>query len=395
MPKQNLDRHINFLLLIGIMLVAANLRAPITSVGVALPSIKDTLHTTNSALSLMTVVPLIAFGVVSFFASKIGNTFGLERTIFGALIFIFIGILLRSIIGLSWLYIGTTLIGIGIAFGNVLAPAIVKTRFPFHIGIMTGLYTVVMNVVGSLSSSAISPLTSRYNYAIALGLMSIITLFTIIIWTFQLKQQPPKATNSAHSQINIWKSLLAWRVTIFMGAQSLIFYTIINWLPELLTDHGISIQTSGIYVSILQIAIIPLTFITPIVATKMKSQVPLTLLTSVLFMIGVLCLIFVDYKYVWLGIILIGVASGLAFGLANTLFVVRTESGQTAAKLSGMAQSIGYLLAAIGPFLFGIFHDITHNWTLSLSVLLVTSLLILLFGTKAGSQTTIEQTKAK
>ena len=112
-------------------------------------------------------------------------------------------------------------------------------------------------------------------------------------------------------------------------------------------------------------------------------------------MIGVLCLIFVNYKYVWLGIILIGVASGLAFGLANTLFVVRTESGQTAAKLSGMAQSIGYLLAAIGPFLFGIFHDLTHNWTLSLSVLLVTSLLILLFGTKAGSQITIEQTKTK
>lgn len=395
MPNEKLDRHINLLLVVGIMLVAANLRAPITSVGVALPSIKETLHTTNSALSLMTVVPLIAFGIVSFFASKIGNTLGLERTIFGALIFIFLGILLRSIIGLSWLYIGTTLIGIGIAFGNVLAPAIVKTRFPLHIGIMTGLYTVVMNVVGSLSSSVISLLTSHFNYAIALGLMSVITLFTIIIWTFQLKQQPPRATNTVHSQINIWKSLLAWRVTIFMGAQSLIFYTIINWLPELLTDHGISIQTSGIYVSILQIAIIPLTFITPIITTKMKSQVPLTLLTSILFMIGVLCLIFVNYKYVWLGIILIGVASGLAFGLANTLFVVRTESGQTAAKLSGMAQSIGYLLAAIGPFLFGIFHDLTHNWTLSLSVLLVTSLLILLFGTKAGSQITIEQTKTK
>ena len=144
MPNEKLDRHINLLLVVGIMLVAANLRAPITSVGVALPSIKETLHTTNSALSLMTVVPLIAFGIVSFFASKIGNTLGLERTIFGALIFIFLGILLRSIIGLSWLYIGTTLIGIGIAFGNVLAPAIVKTRFPLHIGIMTGLYTCLL-----------------------------------------------------------------------------------------------------------------------------------------------------------------------------------------------------------------------------------------------------------
>ena len=125
----------------------------------------------------------------------------------------------------------------------------------------------------------------------------------------------------------------------------------------------------------MQIAIIPLTFVTPIVATKMKSQVPLTLLTSILFTIGVLCFIFVDYKFVLVGIILIGVASGLAFGLANTLFVVRTESGQTAAKLSGMAQSVGYLLAAIGPFLFGIFHDWTHQWTLSLCVLLIVSYL--------------------
>lgn len=393
MPKEKLNKNINFLLLIGILLVASNLRAPITSVGVALPSIKASLHTTNSALSLMTVVPLITFGIVSFFASKIGNRIGLERTIFGALFFIFIGILLRSIIGISWLYIGTTLIGIGIAFGNVLAPAIIKTRFPFHIGIMTGLYTVVMNVVGSLSSSIISPLTSHFNYAVALGFMSMITLITLILWVFQLKEKPPKIIKSNHININVWKSLLAWRVTIFMGAQSLIFYTVINWLPELLTDHGISIQTSGIYVSILQIAIIPLTFITPIIATKMKTQVPLTFLTSILFMIGVLCFILINYAYVWIGIVFIGIASGLAFGLANTLFVVRTESGQTAAKLSGMAQSIGYLLAAIGPFLFGIFHDLTHNWTLSLSVLFITSIIILVFGTKAGSRSTIEQSQ--
>lgn len=395
MPYYKTNRHINIILFIGIMLVAANLRAPITSVGVALPSIKDTLHTTNSALSFMTVVPLIAFGIVSFFASKIGNAFGLERTIFVALLFIFIGIIIRSIVGLSWLYVGTIFIGVGIAFGNVLAPAIIKTRFPVYMGTMMGLYTVVMNVVGSLSSSIISPLTTHFNYSIALGIIAIITAVTIMIWAFQLKQQPPEAVSNVHSQINVWKSLLAWRVTVFMGAQSLVFYTIINWLPELLTDHGIPLQTSGIYVSLLQIATIPLTFVTPIVATKMKSQVPLTLLTSILFTIGVLCFIFVDYKFVLVGIILIGVASGLAFGLANTLFVVRTESGQTAAKLSGMAQSVGYLLAAIGPFLFGIFHDWTHQWTLSLCVLLIASLLILVFGTKAGSQTTIEQTKVK
>ena len=126
----------------------------------------------------------------------------------------------------------------------------------------------------------------------------------------------------------------------------------------------------------------------------MKSQVPLTLLTSILFTIGVLCFIFVDYKFVLVGIILIGVASGLAFGLANTLFVVRTESGQTALNYQVWRNQLA-ICCAIGPFLFGIFHDWTHQWTLSLCVLLIVSLLILVFGTKAGSQTTIEQTKVK
>lgn len=111
----------------------------------------------------------------------------------------------------------------GIAFGNVLAPAIIKTRFPVYMGTMMGLYTVVMNVVGSLSSSIISPLTTHFNYSIALGIIAIITAVTIMIWAFQLKQQPPEAVSNVHSQINVWKSLLAWRVTVFMGAQSLVF----------------------------------------------------------------------------------------------------------------------------------------------------------------------------
>ena len=195
------------------MLVAANLRAPITSVGVALPSIKDTLHTTNSALSLMTVVPLIAFGVVSFLLQNRQYIWIRTNNIWSFNLYIYrYFITVNNWIELALYWHNTH--WHRYCLWQCISTAIVKTRFPFHIGIMTGLYTVVMNVVGSLSSSAISPLTSRYNYAIALGLMSIITLFTIIIWTFQLKQQPPKATNSVHSQINIWKSLLAWRVTI-------------------------------------------------------------------------------------------------------------------------------------------------------------------------------------
>lgn len=138
----------NWLLFIGILLVGANLRAPITSIGVALPDIKADLALSNSAVSVVTVVPLLAFAVISLFAARTSNRFGLEKTIFLALWLILIGIVVRSVTGISWLYIGTVLIGIGIGFGNVLAPAVIKAKFPLHIGIMTGYYTVVMNVFG-------------------------------------------------------------------------------------------------------------------------------------------------------------------------------------------------------------------------------------------------------
>lgn len=176
-----------------------------------------------------------------------------------------------------------------------------------------------------------------------------------------------------------------------MGGQSLIFYSLINWLPEYLNSQGFALDKAGLYLSILQIAIIPLTFITPIVATKMQSQYALTLGTGALFVIGVVIMMF-EPTWALLSAILIGVASGLAFGLVNTFFSLRAEQGTTAAKLSGMSQSVGYLFAAIGPLFFGILHDISGSWILSLSILLITALAIMIIGAGAGKNKTIEQT---
>ncbi|RIM21671.1 MFS transporter, partial [Staphylococcus cohnii] len=267
------------LLFIGILLVGANLRAPITSIGVALPDIKTDLAMSNSAVSVITVVPLLAFSVISLFAARTSNKMGLEKTIFLALCLIFIGVLVRSITGISWLYIGTVLIGIGIGFGNVLAPAMIKAKFPLHIGIMTGYYTVVMNVFGGLSSYGTAPLVKAFNYNIAISVIGIITLVTIIIWSFQLKGTQETATALPRKSVNVWKSPLAWQITILMGGQSLIFYSLINWLPAYLSHSGMTINEAGAYLSIMQIAIIPFTFITPIFATKMKSQFFLTFIT--------------------------------------------------------------------------------------------------------------------
>ncbi|MCD3220520.1 MFS transporter [Mammaliicoccus sciuri] len=391
MDHINRSKKQTLILFIGILLIGASLRAPITSVGIALPSIKETLNLSNTSVSLITIIPLLSFAVISLFAAKISHKFGLERTVFGALILICIGIALRAITGVSWLYIGTILIGVGIAFGNVLTPGIIKMNFPLRIGIMTGYYTVVMNIFGSASSYVTAPLVKHFNYNIAISLIGIVTFIGIIIWSFQLNKH--ETVNSSHTttNINVWKSPLSWQITLLMGGQSMIFYSLINWLPEFLLSHGTPINEAGIYLSILQLAIIPLTFVTPIFAEKMKNQVLITFVTGLLFVLGILTLM-LQPNWAFLGIILIGIASGLAFGLVNTFFGLRTENGLTAAKLSGMSQSVGYLFAAIGPLLFGILHDATNSWNMSFGILLVTSIIIMIIGSRAGRNITIEQT---
>ncbi|MCR1873193.1 MFS transporter [Mammaliicoccus lentus] len=392
--SEDLRKHnnkTNWMLFIGILLIGASLRAPITSVGIALPSIKESLNLSNTTVSVITILPLLSFAVVSLFAAKISHRFGLERTVFGALILIFLGIVLRAITGVSWLYIGTLLIGVGIAFGNVLTPGIIKMNFPLRIGIMTGYYTVTMNIFGSVSSYVTAPLVKSFNYNFAISLIGVVTLLGIIIWSFQLKKHEKISTQQTNANINVWKSPLSWQITLLMGGQSLIFYSLINWLPEFLLSNGISINAAGIYLSILQLAIIPLTFITPIFAEKMKSQFLITFITGLLFVLGILSLM-IKPEWAIIGIVLLGIASGLAFGLVNTFFGLRTEHGYTAAKLSGMSQAVGYLFAAIGPLFFGILHDATGSWNTSFGVLLFTALLIMFFGSQAGRNRTIEQT---
>lgn len=391
MDHINRSKKQTLILFIGILLIGASLRAPITSVGIALPSIKETLNLSNTSVSLITIIPLLSFAVISLFAAKISHKFGLERTVFGALILICIGIALRAITGVSWLYIGTILIGVGIAFGNVLTPGIIKMNFPLRIGIMTGYYTVVMNIFGSASSYVTAPLVKHFNYNIAISLIGIVTFIGIIIWSFQLNKHETVNSSQTTTNINVWKSPLSWQITLLMGGQSMIFYSLINWLPEFLLSHGTPINEAGIYLSILQLAIIPLTFVTPIFAEKMKNQVLITFVTGLLFVLGILTLMS-QPNWAFLGIILIGIASGLAFGLVNTFFGLRTENGLTAAKLSGMSQSVGYLFAAIGPLLFGILHDATNSWNTSFGILLVTSIIIMIIGSRAGRNITIEQT---
>jgi len=377
-----------WLIIIGIIVIAATMRAPLTSVGPLVSLIRDHLHISNTLAGMITTVPLLAFALFSTLVPKLGRKYGMEFIIFISLIFLTIGIIIRSSSGVINLYIGTAILGFAIAVCNVLLPSLIKREFPNQIGMMTGVYSISMNLCGAIASGISVPIAVGLGlqWQGALGLWGILSILAIFFWLPQLKKRKKATINnlSANQSVSVWRSPLAWQVTLFMGIQSTFFYVLITWLPEILIHQGLSSNQSGWFLSIMQLSLLPFTFIVPVMAGRMASQRSLVAVTSLLLMIGTLGLIYGKPSMVLVWIIFLGIGGGCAFSLSMMFFSLRTQNAQQAAELSGMAQSIGYLLAAIGPTLFGYLHDVTNNWTLPLFVLLGATILLFVAGMGAA-----------
>lgn len=381
------SRNLRWLLIIGVILVGANLRVPLTSAGALVSFIRDDFGISNALAGAITTLPLIAFALLSPFAPKIANKIGMERTIAISLALLIIGILIRSAGAIELLFTGTLLVGLGIAVGNVLIPGIIKMNFPFKIGLMTGLYAIVMNVFGALGSGLSIPIATSgsFGWRGSLVIWSGLALITLFIWLPQLMKKHDAKKKINNQKIGgMLRSPLAWKITVFMGAQSLIFYTLITWLPTILTANGYDIHLAGWGVFIFQFASIPFTFIIPVIADRMKNQVMLAFVSSGLILAGIIGLLAGLSELSILWVVFLGVGNGSAFSLSMMFFTLRTKDGYEAAELSGMAQSLGYLLAAVGPVLVGGLQDITGSWTLPLSMMALFAIVMLIMGVASG-----------
>jgi CP family cyanate transporter-like MFS transporter len=383
-----MKQKMNYLLLLGIIMIATNLRAPITSVGPLVGTITNSLNLTGAQAGLITTLPLIAFAIISPIAPKLARKFGTETTILGALILIILGLSIRYLPSISTLFLGTAILGCGIAIGNVLIPSIVKQEFQNQSGLVTGIYSVSMNLTGAIASGVSIPLIEKlgWTWNQAFSLWIILAALALLAWLPQLKNK--KATpdvNVVDTNNSIWHSSLAWSVSLFMGIQSFIFYVLVAWLPEMLISQCITSSKSGGMLSLLQLTLLPTTFIIPIIAEKRPNQKSLVVISFTLFTLGISGLMFSSLAVISLSIIAIGIAGGIAFSLSMMFFSLRTSTPKEAADLSGMAQSIGYILAAVGPFLFGLLHDLTNNWQSSLFLLIGMTIILLFVGLNAGS----------
>lgn len=389
-----------WLILFGMIFVASTLRAPLTSVGPVIELIKSDLEISNSLAGFLTTIPLILFGFVSPMVSKIVTKLTMSSTILYALVILLIGLLLRVSGDIGLFIIGTILLGVAIAFGNVCLPSYVKWRFPLQIGLFTGVYSATMNFTAGLGGGLSYPLSeiTPLGFRLSLSFWVVLTILAIIFWIPQVKsgkQQEVQATKEMQNKVQGPKvrmstSKLAWVVALTMAMQSMVFYTVIAWMPTILIDKGLSPTAAGYLLMLNQFSQVPMTFIFPIIASKMQNQKLLVTIVSMLFILGFSLLFSQSYIVLIVGIIIAGFGMGAGFSLCMTFFSIRARTNAGSMSLSGFGQSVGYFIAAIGPFLIGFLHDLLGGWDIGIISLIIISVLFYIFALQAANNQYVE-----
>ena len=380
-------------MMLSIILAAFCLRIIITGVGPLLPEITANLGLTGRSSGLLTTLPLLAFAVVSPLAGKIGRRQGEGKTILIGLCLILLGTVLRSTLGVPGLFLGTAIVGIGTALGNVLLPAVVKAEYPTRVGQVTAYYTVAMVAAAAIGLALNVPLSGTgLGWNGALLVWGIAVVITGLIWrkNASLRLSTSNPTETEGREKPIWKSGLAWCVTLYFGINSMIFYAVIGWLPTILQSAGMQSGTAGIVTSLYQVVSLAPSLLVPTLAGKCRDQRGWLMLGSVLNIIGIITLMSSTAAAAQVtATIILGLANGCAFSMGLALMGFRARDAVEAARLSGFAQSVGYALAATGPMVVGWLHDLTPNWNIGLGYILFASVVALLAGHKAGRDETV------
>jgi len=378
------------LLLLAIIGISFSLRAPITSIGSLAGLIHDDLGVSNGFVGFITTLPLIAFAVCSPFIAGVSEKIGIGRTMTAGLIAIAAGGILRSYTGTVGLLIGTALVGVGISVANVLIPSIVKLKFPERIGIVTGIYITSMAIFASIGAGVSYPLAmTGMGWESASLVWAGIAILAIFAWFPQRKLGSHAESIAAlpKKKKYIWKSPLAWYITLFFGFQSFNFYSMTAWVPSILQDYGMTPVMAGYMALWFQLIGIPASFIIPIVTARVKNQHILVAAACGAYFLG-FCLLIILHSTTAVIIALLLISSGGAasFSWALVMFSLKSGDAGEAIELSGMAQSIGYLLAAVGPTLCGVIFDTAGTWSPVLGLFLGVTLAMAVSGILAAKR---------
>ncbi|MES1965913.1 MFS transporter [Psychrobacter sp. AH5] len=367
-----------WLVLCAMILLATNMRAPIVALGSIAPVVQEALNISETQIGWLGAVPMLTFALGALISPSIGKRFGIENTLIAMIVLLTAGMVIRTAIP-TWLGFlsGTVMLTLAIGFANTLAAPVIKQRTPKNIPLITGLFSLTMTVMAGIVAGVVLPLSEWVGWQWALGGWSILGVFAIIIWIFlrirlgSSSDQAVPIAEQGSSNISIWRTGFAWQIGIFLGIQSLLYYTVASFLPSILISKGMSAVSAGQMGSVFQfmapLSILSLTWL----VNRGRPIQALAVLAATLNVIGIAGLSYASTDLAWLWSGLMGAGCSAIFTLSMMLFSMRTYTTNQASELSGMAQFVGYLLAFFGPLGTGWLHEVTDNWDLPLFITLI------------------------
>lgn len=367
--------------LLAVLLVAVNLRVPITSVGALIDLIRDA-GLSAGASAFLTTLPVLCFAVVGALGMGVARRLGAHRGLAVALVLLIVGLVVRVLDGPVVLLTGTFVACGGIALANVLLPAVVKEHFPSRVGLVTGAYSAVLSL-GAAGGAAVSVPLAEATGGWRGGLLawSVLAVVALVVWVPFCRNRGRVRGGSARR--SLLREPVAWAVTVVFAIQSVCAYVVMSWLPSIYVDAGFSHATAGLLLAVSILVGVPVFLVVPSMAARSRSQGTLIAVLSLLLAAGFLGLWLAPVAGAWAWAVLLGVGGGV-FPVTLTLFALRTDSPEDTAALSAMAQSFGYGLAAAGPFLVGLLREVTGGWGLPLALLVVACLVQTQVGRVAG-----------
>lgn len=380
-------------LLVALALVAANLRLGLASVGPVLDQVRAGVGLSAAGAGLLTSLPVLTFAVLGGLSTWVARRLAIDRVIGAAMVVLAAALVLRVLGGIGTLMTGTLAVCAAIAVANVLIPVVVKERFPLRIGLVTGVYTAALAGGSALAAGVTAPLASHAGWRSALASWAVPALAAAVLWgaatwsSWRRRPAPmPHRAPSPHGASRshrFWRSPRAWALTLFFGTQSLQAYAVMGWLPAIYHDAGYSTYQAGWLLALSIVVGVPVSFLVPTLAARSSHQRWWAVAISAASLAGMSRLLVNPGAAGWAWALLIGVGNG-AFPLALTFFSLRAATVQDTAWLSTVGQSVGYLIAAIGPLGMGALQAATGSWTGPLLLLICAMALQALVGLVAG-----------
>ncbi|AEJ22949.1 cyanate permease [Weissella koreensis KACC 15510] len=361
-------------LLIALILLGLMMRSPISAIPMILKPLAQRLNVDPAQLSVLTTIPLVVFMLFSNFASKTANKLGLKRTVTLSAGLMTLGSLARLCPNFSLIVLGTILIGIGIAHLNVLMPAVIMSFVPNKIALYTTTYSLSMMLGVALCNLTTAPLLNLGGINSVMLILVGATLLALLVWIYVTRELEPLGTSKKLNKEQIieeldvqpvqmlhpWKTWQAWAFLLTFGGQSLLNYTFVAWMPSLMDYHQVKSGQIGLIMSFNAFVTIIFSIIVPKILVSLSNRgiTWLIILNGLLGVTSAVGLIInqntANFWFWAFESMVYGLMIGGFFISVMTLLALKTSRPNDTAQLSGMTQTGGYLIAALGPSLYGI-----------------------------------------